>query len=145
MSHILPCLILLIVTILIFMKFRSIKVRKNSLNLRNSSKRDNDQASNALIAILILFLICELPKAIIDIFYVTNRRKHYIMSTGFLTFSFVTRLLNASLNLIICCAMSHKFRRTFRVLFSSRISIFRNRLDRQNCQTKETGMSIEMT
>lgn len=127
------------------MKFRSIKVRKNSLNLRKSSKRDNDQASNALITILILFLICELPKAIVDILYVTDRRKHYIMSTGFLTFSFVTRLLNASLNLIICCAMSYKFRRTFRILFLSRISIFWNRLDRQNSQIQETGMSIEMT
>ena len=138
-SQIIPCLILFMITVLILIKLRSVRERKVALNTATDG---TDRTSKALLAILILFLICELPISIVLILHIINPKVFYIVLTNVATFSFMTRLLNASLNLILYCFMSTLFRATFKEIFFKRISKLKPQI---NFSMGKNTESIEMS
>ena len=85
------------------------------------AKATDDQTSHALLAIVILFLVCEVPIACTllaslfdhDFFLNVVLRTYYL--------SHLLRLLNASLNFILYCIMSSLFRSTFVEVFAPTI------------------------
>lgn len=141
-----PCFILSVSTLLILIKLREVRERRRTLNKHNvdSECARADQTGSALLAIVILFLICELPIAsivfasIFDFAILRNvvARVNY--------FSFVLRLLNASLNFILYCLMSSQFRDEFRKVFwtPKLVRVLSFRSESQVSRTRET---LEMT
>lgn len=78
---------------------------------------DNDQTSNALLAIVILFLICEVPIAVILSASLINEEIYIYVVLKTHAFFQLMRLINASLNFILYCIMSAQFRSTFAEIF----------------------------
>ena len=118
-SKIIPCSILIVVTILLMLKLKSVKKRQRSLG----TKTDNtEHASNALLAILILFLICELPISVVLLLHLIDRKTYSSVLANLVTFAMMSRLLNASLNLILYYVMSSMFRLTFKETFLNSFS-----------------------
>lgn len=101
-SQIVPCFILLVSTVAILVKLRGAKQRKAAL--KSSITDRTDQTENALLAILILFLICELPFGIILLLNMFDERFSPVTHSLF-PFTVMLRLLNASLNFILYCTM----------------------------------------
>ena len=120
LTQLLPCTILIIATIAILIKLRAAKERKAALR-KSACAESNDQTSNALLAILILFLICELPLGIILMLNIVDIRFYSVLLSLF-HFTAMLRLLNASLNFILYCTMSSLFRSTFKEVVSSVLS-----------------------
>lgn len=152
-----PCLILVILTLMILSKLAESKRRKASLtgvetdqssasvasekissnlysstksklsmrssknsgsSMRKKQKKESaDQTANALLAIVILFLICELPVSFILFAATFDTRLIYIILIKVKYFTFMLRLLNASLNFVLYCFMSGLFRDTFSEIF----------------------------
>lgn len=111
----------MIATIAITVKLRETRKRRKAL--KKSFGDDDDQTGNALLAILILFLICEMPIGIILLLNIIDKR-FYSVFLSFLNFTSMMRLLNASLNFILYCTMSSLFRTKFKEIVNS---FFRNK------------------
>lgn len=125
---------------MIVMKLKSVQERKRALNTTTDS---TEHASKALLAILILFLVCEIPLSILLLLQIFDKYRYYIVLTNVATFSIMLRLLNASLNLILYCAISSLFRSTFFEIF---IDPFRGlKYILENNGSKKTTESMEMT
>ena len=111
----------------------------------SDAKDKDDQTTNALLAIVILFLICEVPIACIllaslfdfDIFLNIVLRTYYL--------AHLLRLLNASLNFILYCAMSSLFRATFVEMFSSYVPTFIRQLFGLHSDNIETPTASKAT
>lgn len=108
---------------------KSIQTKDGAKNKDGAKgKSADDQTSNALLAIVILFLICEVPIACTllaslfdyDIFI------HVVLRTYYL--AHLLRLLNASLNFILYCIMSSLFRTTFVEIFAPYVPMIVKRL-----------------
>lgn len=111
------------------MKLKSVSGRKKKLNTES-----DDRTIYLLIAILLLFIVSELPMSIFYVLFLFDRSKYYIATTSFYTFAITTCLFNASLNMILYCAMLEKFRSTFMEIFINPIKI-------RITDTSETSMS----
>lgn len=125
---------------MIVTKLKSVQERKRSLNTMVDS---TEHASKALLAILILFLICELPLSILLLLQIFDKYRYYIVLTNVATFSTMLRLLNASLNLILYCAISSLFRSTFCEMFIDPFRDLKNILE--NNGSRKATESMEMT
>lgn len=77
------------------MKLKSVSERKKKLDMESDGKK-----IHVLIAILLLFIVSELPMPIFYILFLFNRSKYYIAKTSFYTFPITTNLCDASLNII---------------------------------------------
>lgn len=115
-----PCIILVVLTIMILIKLSESKQRKELLKGKRKDPPEKDQktsesnqTSNALLAIVILFLICELPVALLLFICTIDTTFLYIVFVKVKYFTFMLRLLNASLNFVMYCFMSSLFRATF--------------------------------
>lgn len=112
-----PCSILIVLTIMLIYKLKESIRRRNKLRKQETNSGD-DQTTNALLAIVILFLACEVPIACMllasqfdhDIFHNVVLKTYHL--------AHLMRLLNASLNFILYCAMSSQFRSTFKEVYS---------------------------
>lgn len=93
--------------------------RKLALEKKASPTESADQTANALLAIVILFLLCELPVAFLLFASVFNLALFPIILFKVKYFVFMIRLLNASLNFILYCFMSALFRTTFMEIFGN--------------------------
>lgn len=126
-----PCFILVVFTMMILCKINESKARKASLkrrpSLNSSGKRvtsksdtkNEDQTSNTLLAIVILFLICELPIACLLFSGIFDRRILYYVARRIYLLARTIRLINASFNFILYCSMSQLFRSTFEETFGN--------------------------
>ena len=141
-----PCLILVILTTMILIKIKESEQRKASLKTGISSNKctddkvvyndhsdqhlrkdksvnqvkctkNEDQTSNTLLAIVILFLICELPIACLLFAGIFDVRILYYVARRMYLLARAIRLINASLNFILYCFMSQSFRTTFKETF----------------------------
>lgn len=120
MTQLIPCTILVLATIAILIKLAEAKKRRDAIK-KGSSDSSNDQTGNALLAILILFLVCELPLGILLMLNIVNMSFYSVLLSLF-HFTAMMRLLNASLNFILYCTMSSLFRTTFKEVVSNVIS-----------------------
>ena len=137
-----PCQILVVSTALILIKIRKSKKRKTKLKITNSNARSNnttneDQTSNTLLAIVILFLICELPMACLIFAGLFDVRVLFFVTRRLYLLARTIRLINASLNFILYCSMSQLFRETFKETFKPLISIIRTRTHSQEVSCQE--------
>ena len=108
---IIPCILLLYFTISLIAKVMKTRMRRQVLK---GSKSENSSTESALLAILILFLICELPYGALLIPAVHSTWWIQAVFRQIVDFMFMLRILNASLNFIIYAFMSSQFRRVFR-------------------------------
>lgn len=114
--QVMPIFILSILTMLIILKLKEVRERRKTLNMDSESGRA-DQTGSALLAIVILFLICEVPIASLVFACIFDFRILRNVVARVNTFSFMLRLLNSSLNFILYCIMSSQFRSEFTKTF----------------------------
>lgn len=111
--------------------------------LKNSSDDISDQTANALLAILILFLICELPQAILLVLLIIDSGFKIILWNVY-KLMYMLRLLNASLNFILYCTMSSLFRSTFREVIGEYVPYLKKSTESWET-SKKSIESIEMS
>lgn len=136
-----PCIILVIATIMIILKLSS--ARKRKMALKNSSNDSSDQTANALLAILILFLICELPQTILLTLLIFDSGFKIVLWNVY-KLLYMLRLLNASLNFILYCTMSSLFRSTFREVIGGYVPCLKKSTESRET-SKKSIESIEMS
>ncbi|XP_029159875.1 sex peptide receptor [Nylanderia fulva] len=84
-------------------------------------ERQTDRTTRMLLAVLLLFLVTELPQGILGLLSVILGTKFfntcYVMLGDVID---ILTLINSAINFILYCAMSRQFRMTFNQLFCSR-------------------------
>lgn len=112
-GQLIPYVILIIVTVLIVIQLKTTMNRKAALHGDSSKcKKAIDHASNASIAFLILYLVCDIPNFILTFLIIINKEKYVTLYSDYMSFVSTLQLINASLNMVIYCAMSTLFRST---------------------------------
>ena len=71
-----------------------------------------DHASNASIATLITYLICDFPHFISALSLIIDKAKYVLLVSHLKLLVYILQLIDASLNMILYCAMSTLFRST---------------------------------
>jgi hypothetical protein len=85
---------------------------------RNSAQQSSDRTTKMLIAVLIMFLVCEFPSGILALLsgllgkvFFRNVYNHFGDLMDMLA------LINSAVNFVLYCLMSQQFRKTFSKLF----------------------------
>lgn len=94
-----------ILTVLIIIKLEEVRKRRRHLNIKTVSERA-DQIESALLAIVTLYLICELPVASLKFTSIIDIRIYRNVFVRITFFLIMLRLINAILNFILYCVMS---------------------------------------
>ena len=126
--HLGPCLILVVLNSLLFMAlFRAQKTRKRLISDSKSDKKrmDADRTTMMLIVVVSVFLITEIPLAVISLLHILQSfrifdifrqedydkvKNFFILSNSFIIFMY-------PVNFGIYCGMSRHFREAFKNLF----------------------------
>lgn len=146
MMQVAPCFILGVLTPLIILKLKETQFRRETLSKNGTLERQEkesaraEQTGNALLAIVILFLVCELPIASLTFASIFDFAIMRNVALRVLNFACMLRLLNSSLNFILYCIMSSQFRNEFRKLFT--MKILARVLTEQNSDGKEATSSV---
>jgi hypothetical protein len=86
------------------------------------SVKRTDRTTKMLVAVLILFLITELPQGILGLLSIILGKCFFRTCYHlFGEFMDILALLNGSINFILYCSMSRQFRTTFALLFKPKI------------------------
>ncbi|XP_064642577.1 G-protein coupled receptor dmsr-1-like [Lineus longissimus] len=122
----LPCFLLIIASILLVRCMQEAEKRRKNLrkksrpNCKDSDSRDRktNRTTRMLLAVVVLFVICELPQGIVGIFVGIlgaqfERDVYYPLGELF----DIIALVNNGINFILYCTMSKQFRETFVLLF----------------------------
>lgn len=119
----LPCISLSVLSIAIMRKLLIVGQRRAAMM---SSKRDNQRAAEAerqaervtwmLLAILVLFLVSEVPQGILGLLSAIPRAGFFPCYRKLGDVMDMLVLFNSAVNFILYCAMSQQFRITFRLL-----------------------------
>ena len=128
--HLLPCALLVLINVLLYITLRDAQQTRRRLlqeNRRCEYKkiREKNCTTMMLIVIVSVFLVTEIPLAIITFLHiVTNSGIMEVFTTEdypkvhkFVTFSNFFMILFYPLNFAIYCGMSRQFRDTFKALF----------------------------
>ncbi|KAL3863449.1 hypothetical protein ACJMK2_005203 [Sinanodonta woodiana] len=119
---IIPCCLLTILTVLLITAMH--KAYKKRMALKNQGKRkesdkhgENNRTTGMLLAVVVLFLITELPQGILTILAL-------VMDTFFMDVYMplgdlldIMALCNNAINFVLYCSMSRQFRETFIKVF----------------------------
>ncbi|KAG4078355.1 hypothetical protein HA402_013065 [Bradysia odoriphaga] len=100
---------------------RSHRMRRTMTNTRQSdrSTAQENKVTVTLIAVVVLFLVCQTPGAI-QLIYSMNNETHSNLTRGInIVCNFLTTL-NAACNFLLYCALSDKYRKTVKELFLGR-------------------------
>ncbi|XP_012229943.1 G-protein coupled receptor dmsr-1-like [Linepithema humile] len=139
-----PCVALTVLSIKLVMVLLEAKQRRKNLTMKNTAikmgngkehtyekpkkrrkvtdkERQTDRTTMMLLAVLLLFLLTELPQGILGLLCV-------ILGTSFFNSCYlmlgdvidILTLINSAINFILYCAMSRQFRMTFKQLFCNR-------------------------
>lgn len=143
----LPCCILTVISIYLIKALYKAKQRKQilrtgyDLNAHDAkaalsfidkkgpskSERRADRTTRMLVAVLLLFLITELPQGIMGLLSVLLGKDFFVSCYNkFGEIMDVLALLNGAINFILYCCMSRQFRTTFGNMFKPRISRWTN-------------------
>ncbi|XP_017792657.1 PREDICTED: sex peptide receptor-like [Habropoda laboriosa] len=135
-----PCVILTIVSLKLLQVLLEAKQRRRKLTTaheenferrkgcrRVDKERQTDRTTMMLLAVLLLFLLTELPQGILGLFSV-------LLGPGFFHTCYLMlgdiidmlTLVNSAINFILYCTMSRQFRKTFNELFCKSWKIPRN-------------------
>jgi hypothetical protein len=126
--HLLPCTLLIVLNILLFRAMRLAQQKRQKLfdKCCKKSKRANDKNCTTLMLIIVVsvFLIVEIPLAIITALHVFstlfgNFLDYRIANICILLANFFL-ILSYPVNFALYCGMSRQFRETFREIFFKR-------------------------
>lgn len=126
----LPCVILTVISYWLIKTLCKATKRKQVLRGYNScpteiserrvykTERRTERTTKMLVAVLLLFLITEVPQAILVLMSALNGTefflKCYYVNGNFMD---ILALINGAINFILYCSMSRQFRQTFGQLF----------------------------
>lgn len=124
----LPCSLLVILSFLLIQEMRRVRQRRKrrfattrSPRTSNSSFSHNEwhrrQVTIMLVAIVLLFVIVELPQGIMNMLSAILKDAFIDTYTSLGDFFEMLTVLYSSVNFILYCTMSSQFRATFKVLF----------------------------
>nr|XP_045597122.1 sex peptide receptor-like [Procambarus clarkii] len=128
--HLGPCTVLVVLNLLLFTAMKEAQKRRKKLLHDKNSKRECKKLSDSncttlmLIAVVSVFLVTEIPLAVITLLHIVSNMGlelfsnesynmlmyFFILSNSFIIFSY-------PINFAIYCGMSRQFRETFRDLF----------------------------
>lgn len=126
--HLIPCIVLVVLNVLLFRALKSAQQRRDQLLSKKNQKseckrlRDSNCTTLMLIVVVTVFLIVEIPLAVVTALHVLTS----IMYPEFLNYYFANVLilftnffiiLSYPINFAIYCGMSRQFRETFKELF----------------------------
>lgn len=126
--HLLPCTLLIVLNILLFRAMRLAQQKRQKLfdKCCKKSKRANDKNCTTLMLIIVVsvFLIVEIPLAIITALHVfstlfSDFLDYRIANICILLANFFL-ILSYPVNFALYCGMSRQFRETFREIFFKR-------------------------
>jgi neuromedin U receptor 1 len=126
--HLLPCTLLIVLNILLFRAMRLAQQKRQKLfdKCCKKSKRANDKNCTTLMLIIVVsvFLIVEVPLAIITALHVFstlyfNFLDYQIANICIVLANFFL-ILSYPVNFALYCGMSRQFRETFREIFFKR-------------------------
>lgn len=127
--HLLPCTLLIVLNILLFRAMRIAQQKRQKLfdKCCKKSKRASDKNCTTLMLIIVVsvFLIVEVPLAIItalhvfsSLFFITFL--DYQIANNCILFANFFLILSYPVNFALYCGMSRQFRETFREIFFKR-------------------------
>lgn len=123
--HLIPCFLLVVLNIFLFRAMKQAQKKRQKLfdKCCKKSKRSNDKNCTTLMLIVILtvFLVVEIPLAIITALHVISTLfvsflDYRIANLCILILNFFL-ILSYPINFAIYCGMSRQFRETFKALF----------------------------
>ncbi|XP_049831337.1 sex peptide receptor [Schistocerca gregaria] len=124
--HMLPCVSLVVLNVLLFRAMRAAQVRRRMLFQENRKSecrklRDSNCTTLMLIVVVTVFLLVEIPLAIVTILHiisssVTEILDYYVANVLVLFTNFFI-IVSYPINFAIYCGMSRQFRETFKELF----------------------------
>nr|XP_053647266.1 sex peptide receptor-like [Cherax quadricarinatus] len=125
-----PCMVLVVLNFLLFRAMKEAQKRRKKLLHDKKSRKECKKLSDSncttlmLIAVVSVFLVTEMPLAIITLLHIITNMGIDIFSSDsyyLLTYFFITSnsfiIFSYPINFAIYCGMSRKFRETFRDLF----------------------------
>lgn len=126
--HLIPCIALVILNLLLFRALKQAQKRRDILlsgkkNQKNECKklRDSNCTTLMLIVVVTVFLIVELPLAIVSILHIISSTIYeflnYKVANTLILFTNFFIILSYPINFAIYCGMSRQFRETFKDLF----------------------------
>jgi hypothetical protein len=126
--HLLPCIMLILLNILLFRAMRLAQQKRQKLfdKCCKKSKRANDKNCTTLMLIIVVsvFLIVEIPLAIITALHIISSLfidfLDYRIANICILFANFFLILSYPVNFALYCGMSRQFRETFREIFFRR-------------------------
>ena len=123
--HLLPCIMLILLNILLFRAMRLAQQKRQKLfdKCYKKSKRANDKNCTTLMLIIVVsvFLIVEIPLAIITALHVISSLfinfLDYRIANLCILFANFFLILSYPVNFALYCGMSRQFRETFKEIF----------------------------
>ncbi|KAH3787815.1 hypothetical protein DPMN_165944 [Dreissena polymorpha] len=118
-----PCVLLTILTIMLILGLR--KAYKNHQQIQSQGLRNNDvekhhehyRTTSMLLAVVILFLIVELPHGIMTLLMIFMGELHSELYDPLGDILDIVALMNSGVNFVLYCSMSKQFRDTFIATF----------------------------
>ncbi|XP_060663337.1 sex peptide receptor [Drosophila nasuta] len=129
--HFLPCIILVTLNILLFAALRQAQERRKLLFRENRKKeckklRDSNCTTLMLIVVVTVFLIAEIPIAVVTSMHIVSSLIIEFLDYGianiFIMLTNFFLVLSYPINFGIYCGMSRQFRETFKEIFMGRMA-----------------------
>ncbi|GJQ79651.1 SPR [Trypoxylus dichotomus] len=126
--HVIPCVALVVLNVLLFRALKRAQQRRDMLLLKKNKKteckklRDSNCTTLMLIVVVTVFLIVEIPLAVVTLLHVLSSSVlseflDYHIAHILILFSNFFIILSYPINFAIYCGMSRQFRETFKELF----------------------------
>lgn len=125
--HTIPCVALILLNVLLFKALREAQ-RKRDLLFKDNKKsneckkmRDSNCTTMMLIVVVSVFLIVEVPLAVVTVLHIISSTVSefldYKFANVFILFSNFIIIITYPINFAIYCGMSRQFRETFKEMF----------------------------
>jgi len=125
--HTVPCIALIVLNLLLFKALREAQIKRELLFKDNKKSneckkmRDSNCTTLMLIVVVSVFLIVEVPLAVITLLHIISSTVteflDYTFANVFILFSNFIIILTYPINFAIYCGMSRQFRETFKDMF----------------------------
>lgn len=125
--HLVPCIALVVLNVLLFRALRQAQLKRQNLFKENKKSecrklRDSNCTTLMLIVVVTVFLIVEIPLAVVTILHIISSSSiseilDYDIANILIVFSNFFIILSYPINFAIYCGMSRQFRETFKELF----------------------------
>jgi len=124
--HSLPCISLVVLNVLLFRAMREAQLRREVLFRDNRSSecrkiRDSNCTTLMLIVVVTVFLIVEIPLAVVTALHIISNSGldilDYSIANTLILFTNFFIIMSYPINFAIYCGMSRQFRETFMELF----------------------------